>query len=233
MLESLRTAMAEGAELDRIFEIMAARNRMILETWDEALCDAVLARMVDARMHVSPTLVVADFYTGNWPAPDAPRMRMIPAEVREAWGRPDFRLEAMTDEVRALAEDSIALDRRTFLMAHRAGVPILASTDASVANPYLFHGFSLLDELDLYVAIGLTPREALHTATVAPPRFFGLPDQDGTIAPGRHADLVLLDANPLEGLSTLRRPQMVIVGGRVLDRAALDGLEAALLDRGR
>ncbi len=233
MLESLRTAMAEGAERDRVFEIMAARNRIILETWDEALCETMLGRMVDARMHVSPTLVVADFYTGNWPAPDAPRMRMIPADVREAWGRPDFRLEAMADEVRALARDSIALDRRTFLMAHRAGVPILASTDASFANPYLFHGFSLLDELDLYVAIGLTPREALHTATVAPPRFFGLPDQDGTIAPGRRADLVLLDANPLEGLSTLRRPQMVIVRGHVLDRAALDGFEAALLDRGR
>ncbi|WP_343081385.1 amidohydrolase family protein [Ostreiculturibacter nitratireducens] len=233
MLESLRTAMAEGAELDRIFEIMAARNRMILETWDESLCEAVLARMAQAKMHVSPTLVVADFYTGNWPAPDAPRMRMIPAEVRAAWGRPDFRLEAMTDEVRALAGDSIALDRRTFLMAHRAGVPILASTDASFANPYLFHGFSLLDELDLYVAIGLTPREALYTATVAPPRFFGLDHQDGTIAQGRRADLVLLDANPLEGLSTLRRPQMVIVGGRVLDRAALDGLETMLLDRGQ
>lgn len=232
MLDDLRTAMAEGAELDRIFEIMASRNRIILETWDEALCDAVLARMVDAHMHVSPTLVVADFYTGNWPAPDTPRMRMIPAEVREAWNRPDFRLEAMTDEVLAMAQDSIALDRRTFLMAHAAGVPILASTDASFANPYLFHGFSLLDELDLYVAIGLTPREALFTATVAPPRFFGLADQDGTIAPGRRADLVLLDANPLEGLATLRNPQMVIAGGRVLDRAALDGLEAMLLDRG-
>lgn len=233
MLESLRTAMAEGADLARVFEIMAARNRIVLETWDETLCDAVLARLANTRMHVSPTLVVADFYTGNWPAPDAPRMRMIPADVREAWGRPDFRLEAMTDEVRALAGDSIALDRRTFLMAHRAGVPILASTDASFANPYLFHGVSLLDELDLYVAIGLTPREALYTAAVAPPRFFGLADQDGTIAPGRRADLVLLDANPLEGLETLRRPHMVIAGGRVLDRAALDGLESTLLERGQ
>lgn len=233
MLDDLRTAMAEGAELDRIFELMASRNRIILETWDEPLCDAMLARMAEARMHVSPTLVVADFYTGNWPAPDTTRMRMIPAEVREAWNRPDFRLEAMTDEVRAMAQESIALDRRTFLMAHAAGVPILASADASFANPYLFHGFSLLDELDLYVAIGLTPSEALFTATVAPPRFFGLTDQDGIIAPGRRADLVLLDANPLEGLSTLRRPQMVIAGGRVLDRAALNGLETMLLERGR
>jgi hypothetical protein len=228
MLDNLREAIAGGADLARIFEIMAARNRVILETWDEALCKEVLARMAAAGKHVSPTLVVAGFYVGERPASDAPRMRMLPAEVRGAWEQPDFRLEAMTDEVRALAGDSIALDRRTFRMAHAAGVPILASSDASFADPWLFHGFSLLDELDLYVETGLTPREALYTATVAPPRFFGLADQDGAVAPGRRADLVLLDANPLEGLGTLRHPRAVIVGGRVLDRAALDALEADL-----
>ena len=233
MLEDLRRVMADGADQAGIFAVMAGQNRIILETWDQALCDRVLARIAEAGMHVSPTLVVANFYTGNWAAPDTPRMRMLPPEVREAWGRPDFRLEAMTDEVRDLAEESIALEHRTFLMAHKAGVPVLASSDASFANPYLFHGFSLLDELDLYVAIGLTQREALYTATVAPPRFFGLTDQDGTIAPGRRADLVLLDANPLDELATLRRPWAVIVGGRVLDRQALDDMEAQLLDRGQ
>lgn len=233
MLDNLRTAMAEGVDTARIFGIMAARNRIVLDTWEEALCRDVLARLAAARVHVSPTLVVADFYTGNWPAADAPRMRMIPAALREVWGQPDFRLEAMTDEVRALAERTIALDRRTFRMAHDAGVPILASTDASFANPYLFHGFSLLDELDIYVGAGLTPREALFTATVAPPRFFGLTDQDGRIAPGRRADLVLLDANPLDGLAPLRRPRAIIVGGRMLDRAALDMIEAELMSLGK
>jgi len=232
MLDDLRAVMADGAPLERICGIMAARNRIILETWDESLCQIVLARMANAGIHVSPTLVVADFYIGNRPTPDAPRMRMLPADVREAWGRPDFRLAAMTDEILALADQTIALDRRTFFMAHSAGVPILASTDASFANPFLFHGFSLLDELDLYVKIGLTPREALYTATVAPPRFFGLEDQDGTIAVGRRADLVLLDANPLEDLATLRRPRAVIAGGQVLDRQALDDMETLLLERG-
>ncbi len=233
ILEDLRAVMAAEAELQEVFAVMAARNAIILDSWDEALCDDVLAQMAQAGMHVSPTLVVADFYTGNWPSADAPRMQMIPAAVREAWGRPDFRIEAMTDEVRALADASIALDRRTFAMAHDAGVPIVASSDASFANPYLFHGFSLLDELDIYVGAGLTPREALYTATVAPPRFFGLADHNGTIAEGQRADLVLLDANPLEGLATLRRPRAVIAGGQVLDRAALDALEAGLLAAGQ
>ena len=232
MLDDLRSVMAAGGDQAAVFGVMAARNRIVLDTWDADLCAEVLTRMAGAGMHVSPTLVVADFYTGNWPSPDAPRMQMIPSEIREAWGRPDFRLEAMTDEVRALATDSIALDRRTFAMAHAAGVPILASSDASFANPYLFHGFSLLDELDIYVAAGLSPREALFTATVAPPRFFGLADQDGTIAPGRRADLVLLHENPLQGLGTLRTPRAVIVAGQVLDRAALDAMADDLLAAG-
>jgi imidazolonepropionase-like amidohydrolase len=111
-------------------------------------------------------------------------------------------------------------------------VPILASSDASFANPYLFHGFSLLDELDLHVGTGLTPREALCTATVARPRFFGLADRDGTIAPGRRADLVLLDANPLDGLETLRRPRAIIAGGRLFDRDVLDAIGTQLLAAG-
>ncbi|OAN80725.1 hypothetical protein A8B78_10085 [Jannaschia sp. EhC01] len=232
MVEALSEAMARNADLDEVFGLMADRNGIILSSWDEALCESVLADMVDAALHVSPTLVVADFYIGNWPAPDAPRMRMIPAEVREAWGRPDFRLEAVTDEVLELAEATIALDRQTFAMAHAAGVPILAASDASFANPYLFHGFSLLDELDIYIDAGLTPQEALYTATVAPPRFFGLPDQDGTIAQGQRADMVLLEANPLADLATLRRPIALVVNGRLLDRVTLDAMEADLIARG-
>ncbi len=53
--------------------------------FDQALCDQVLAQIAEAGMHVSPTLVVANFYTGNWPAPDTPRMRMLPPGVRVAW----------------------------------------------------------------------------------------------------------------------------------------------------
>lgn len=232
MISELRKAMAEGAEQARIFEIMASRNRFILDTWDADLCAEVLGAMATAGLQISSTLVVANFYLGNWPEADTPRMQMLPASVRDAWGEPDFRLAAMTDEVRALAEDSIDLDRRTFLMAHDAGVPILASSDASFANPYLFHGFSLLDELDIYVAAGLTPREALATATVFPPRFLGLNDQDGTIAPSRRADLVLLEANPLEGLATLRYPRAVIVRGVVLGHSELENMRRQLLAAG-
>lgn len=230
MVAELRRALLDGEEQARVFERMAGHNRTTLESWDEEVCDATLEQMARNGVHVSPTLVVADFYTGNWPSPDAPRMQTVPAGVRAAWGEPDFRLEAMTDEVRALADSSIALDRATFRRAHRAGVPILAATDASFANPYLFHGSSHIDELDLYVEAGLTPREAIYSATVAPAEFFALPDQDGTLRPGRRADIVLVADNPLESLSALRSPVAVIAGGRVLDRSRLHQMESELRD---
>jgi hypothetical protein len=183
--------------------------------------------MAEAGLHVSPTLVVADFYLGVRPSPDAPRMRMLPVEVREAWGGPDFRLDAMTDEVRALADASIALDARVFEMARAAGVPILAATDASFANPWIFHGFSLHDELQRYVERGMSAREALATATVTPRRF--ILGESGRIEPGTRADLLLLDADPLEDLGVLQHPEMVIVAGHVHDRSALAALRAALV----
>ena len=62
-------------------------------------------------MHVVPTFAVAGFYLGPKPDPDAPRMRMLPRDVRAAWEVLDFRLETMTDALRALAETAIAPDR--------------------------------------------------------------------------------------------------------------------------
>jgi imidazolonepropionase-like amidohydrolase len=105
---------------------------------------------------------------------------------------------------------------------NRAGVPILAGSD--VANPYTYPGFSLHDELGLLVRAGLTPAEALRTATINPARFLGLTDSLGVVAPGKVADLVLLDANPLQNIGNTRKIRGVIQGGRLFDRRALDGL---------
>lgn len=190
MISAIQEAIARNASTSEVFGLMADRNAIILDRWDEERCRDVLSRMADADMHVSPTLVVADFYTGNWPSSDSPAMRMIPATVREARDQPDFRREAMTEEVLALAEATLALGRETFAMAHDAGVPILASTDASFANRNLIHGFSLQDELDIYVGADLTSAGGSIHRNPRAPQFFGRLDQDRTIAPDRRADLV-------------------------------------------
>jgi imidazolonepropionase-like amidohydrolase len=101
-----------------------------------------------------------------------------------------------------------------------AGVGILAGCDAMIA------GFCVHDELALMVAGGMTPLAALQTATVNPARYLGRESTLGTVASGRQADLVLLDANPLEDIGNVRRIQAVVTAGRFFDRKALDQLLA-------
>jgi imidazolonepropionase-like amidohydrolase len=105
---------------------------------------------------------------------------------------------------------------------NRAGVPLLAGSD--LANSYVYPGFGLHDELGLLVRAGLTPAEALRTATINPARFLGLTDSLGVVAAGKVADLVLLEGNPLQNIANTRKIRAVIRGGEVLDRRALDGL---------
>lgn len=102
----------------------------------------------------------------------------------------------------------------------KAGVRILAGTDTG--NPFLFPGFSLHDELALLVIAGLTPVEALRAATLNPATFFGLDKTLGTIEQGKIADLVLLDANPLDDIRNTQRINTVVSNGRLFDRKALD-----------
>jgi len=107
---------------------------------------------------------------------------------------------------------------------NRAGVPLLAGTDCP--NPFVYPGFSLHDELGLLVHSGLTPAEALRTATINPARFLGVTDSLGSVEPGKVADLVLLDANPLADIANTKRIRAVIQGGRLLNRGALDAMLA-------
>jgi len=107
---------------------------------------------------------------------------------------------------------------------NRAGVPILAGTDTA-AGVRVYPGFSLHEELGLLVQAGLTPMQALQAATSNPARFLGLTDT-GILAKGKRADLLLLDANPLDDIANTKKIRSVVLAGRYLSR---DDLNALLL----
>jgi hypothetical protein len=109
-------------------------------------------------------------------------------------------------------------------MMHRAGVQFMAGTD--VSNPYVYPGFSLHDELVLFVKAGFTPMEALQTATRNPAKFLGMLDSLGTVEKGKFADLVLLDANPLDDISNTQQIGAVIVNGTYLTKESLQKMLA-------
>ena len=98
---------------------------------------------------------------------------------------------------------------------HRAGVTVVAGTDQTVP------GHSLHRELELYVQAGFTAMEAIQAATVVPARVMHLDGETGTIAAGKRADLLVVDGNPLERFSDLRRVSLVVAAGRRYEPAAL------------
>jgi len=101
-----------------------------------------------------------------------------------------------------------------------AGVRIMAGTDCAAAN--VFPGSSLHEDLAFFVQAGLTPMQALQAATKNPAEFLGRQQIQGTIEPGQRADLVLLDANPLEDIRNTEKIRAVVLQGKLLDRDALD-----------
>jgi Amidohydrolase family len=218
-------AALRGADpFPKLMSVMSGHNKTTLEHWDAQRCAQVAKNLSKAGTAVMPSLMVSDFYLGKDPAPGDPRMLTVPKAVRAQWNQGDWRRQQMSAELLALAPQSVALDWKTFKLVHDAGVTVLAGTDAAYANPFLFHGYTLHDELARYVEAGLTPQQALNSATVNPARFLKQPRTANLIARGQRADLVLLDENPLKDISATRRIHAVIAGGRMFDRTALDEL---------
>jgi len=112
--------------------------------------------------------------------------------------------------------------RKLVLEMHHAGVGILAGTDLGAF--YAFPGFSLHNELEELVKVGLSPADALQIATLNAARFLGREKELGTVEKGKIADLVLLDANPLNDIRNTKKVFAVIVNGKLLQRADLDRL---------
>jgi len=115
----------------------------------------------------------------------------------------------------ATARAQLARTLRIIGQLHDAGVPVVAGTDEGVP------GFSVYRELELYAAAGFTPMEALRAATAVPARAMGLSDEVGTLEPGHRADLVVLDANPLEAIENIRTVRLVMKRGTLYRSADL------------
>lgn len=148
--------------------------------------------------------------------------------VAQRWPKAERGISQTLDtEPRAVRARFVTHELDLVRRLHAAGVGFLAGTDAP-AGVDLLPGPSLHLELQRFVAAGFTPLQALQTATLNPARFFGRPQDFGSIRAGRVADLVLLSANPLADIANTRRIVAVIADGRYLSRPALDELEQHL-----
>jgi imidazolonepropionase-like amidohydrolase len=156
-----------------------------------------------------------------------PEMALLPAAVRDGWGPATnpYTRRFGPETYRGFMDRYAMLERLTRGFRD-AGVGLLIGTDAM--NTGTVPGTSAHDELALLVAAGLTPYEALRAATADAARFLRRGDRAGTITVGAPADLVLLDADPLAAIANTRRIAGVMLRGRWLTRADVDGVLAEL-----
>ena len=173
-------------------------------------------RVGESGISVETTLVAYDALGG-------PGRRVLADEPAMAYLRPD--VQARWRRIRAFEPklNYTAFMEKLAGALHRAGVPLIAGTDA-MGYPLVTPGSSLHRELALLVESGLSPFDALQAATVEPARFLHRPLEFGRISPGLRADLLLVDGNPLEDISRLREPAGVMAHGRWYSRRDLQRL---------
>jgi len=207
----------------------------VIKRWmyaDPAKMEAVAAETARKGVYNTPTLVTAvaygDLYRGKTPS-DAGDLEDISPDWRARWD-PKHSPHHYERAIRHAMEQAHDKAQGNELAMVRelvaAGAPILAGTDTP--NPYVVPGLSLHHELALFVAAGLTPYTALRAATIDAGDFLG-DAHDGRIAVGAHADLVLLDADPLADIHALDRITGVMVHGRWLAGSDLQQLHDNLV----
>lgn len=146
---------------------------------------------------------------------------LMPSTIAAAWRH------RVANDIRLFRFDIpeyTRLELKTIETFNKAGVRFLAGTDANDAFIGDMPGFGVHDEMQLFVQCGLTNLQALQTATINPAIFLDATDSLGTVEKNKIADLVLLDANPLENISNTRKIFGVVLNGRWLDRKKLDTL---------
>lgn len=208
---------------EQIERVLGGR-RSVVDTYDRARAAELFAAFVRHGTWQCVTLV-SDLMSHTVDFDESferdARMRFVPASTQETWASTSY-LSVFGDSTEAFFRRRWTLLLGAVGEMHRAGVGILAGSDQGA--PYIYAGFSLHDELELLVEAGLSPLDALRTATLNPAQFLGVHDSLGTVEPGQIADLVLLEANPLEDIGSTRRIAGVVLNGRFLDRAELSTL---------
>ena len=203
-------------------EDIAKKGNALLDHLSHERLTELYRTFVKNGTYLTPTLVVqrARVFVDQISKQPDPRRRYMTTAEQEAW-KPenDMFSKYRTPAYIAYQKREYAETLKGIKLAQELGVQLLAGTD--VVAPYTYPGFSLHDELGLLVEAGLTPLEALRTATVNPAQFFGFKDL-GAIAPGMRANLVLLDANPLLNIANTKRISAVIMRGTLYGRNQLD-----------
>lgn len=197
----------------------------IIDTYDPDLAREVFSTMAEKRVFITPTLYIQTTLSTILDV-DHTRDTLLPLigdGIQETYrGRIEGakRAKESGSKMRQKMEE---ISAKMIVPMHRAGVKILAGSDCGAFNSYVYPGESLHGELRSMVSAGLTPQQALQTSIINGPAFFDLADYYGEVAPGKVADLVILENNPLDNIDHLMGMIAVVKASKVYNREKLMG----------
>jgi len=196
-----------------------------LDSFDQKHATALFAKFVKNGTWMCPTLSVlrAEALIGDPGFTTDDRVKYVPPFIKQFWDDP-YSVKGRTAQENETAKRVYEAQLDLVGRMRRAGVQFIAGTDSP--NPFVFPGFSLHEELELLVQAGFTPTEALQSATRNAAEYLGLGRWEGTIETGKHADLVLLDADPLENINNTRKIRGVILDGKLIEKPELEKMLA-------
>jgi hypothetical protein len=207
-----------------------AAQRTALESFSPDRCAELAALFVRNNTWLSPTFMPAGGMKAERDR-SAHLAKYIPAQLRASWEKAASGARepaAPTPEQRELAAAVEAKQREIVGIMKNAGVPFVIGTDTG--RPWRVTGFNMHDALEETNRMGLTPMEVLQAATSSSTRLLRREADIGTVQQGKLADLVLLDADPLQQIANTRKINSVVVNGRLLNRQALDDMLAKLVE---
>ncbi len=195
-----------------------------LATFSKNKAATLLARFVRNGTWQAPTLVNLrqNAFPDRTDPAEVTFAKYIPRPLRERTKEiKDAILKELNPEDFSSGKPLYQKQMELMTLMKSAGVKFLAGTDMPLSP-----GFTLHEELSLLVQAGLTPMEALQSATRNPAEYFGMLDSVGTIEKGKIADLVLLQANPLQDISNTRNIDAIVVGGRLVPKSFVQDMLA-------
>ncbi len=226
-LRDWKGAPAQEGDFSAIPRRIAARGERMLDTYDEQKAQQLFAHLIKNQTWQVPTLVAKRSlaFIDDISRKGDERVKYIPQSEQEWWTpQKNFLFRYRTPKYIVYGKKLFQKELELVGAMRRAGVRFMTGTDVSV--PYVIAGFSLHDELALLVQAGFTPMEALQAATRNPAIFLGEVTSQGTIERGKIANLVLLEANPLENIRNTQRINAVVLNGSYLPKEALQKMLA-------
>jgi imidazolonepropionase-like amidohydrolase len=196
-----------------LFVACANDPARVLDSFDESKARELFRRSALMETRQTPTLTLWERMAriGEAKRETDARLAEVPDAIRRTWPKTEA---PMAPEDAAALKRQFELALRMVKLMKECGVEILAGTDTG--DPYTIPGVTLHEELALLVKAGLSPMEALQTATSIPAKFLEWDEATGTLKRGMVADVVLLNANPLEDIRNVSRVHAVVLRGRYL-----------------